>query len=335
MAIGGRRVTTTVEGRERYPVRVRYLRELRNDIESLGKILVKAKDGAHIPLDQLATINYSRGPQVLKSEDTKLIGYVLFDRKPGHAEVGVVEDCEEYLQKKIDSGEFILPPGVSYKFAGNYENQIRSQETLMLVLPMALFIIFLILYFQFRSVITTLIVFNGIAIAWAGGFVMLWLYGQPWFLDFDVFSTSMQELFRIHPVNLSIAVWVGFLALFGIATDDGVVMATYLDKSFYKRNITSARQAREATLAAGLRRVRPCLMTTATTILALIPVLASTGRGSDIMAPMAIPCFGGMAIEILTMLTVPVLYCWVQEWKLKLGVKDERFAAHEATAENP
>ena len=329
VAIGGRPITTTVEGRERFPVRVRYLRELRSDIESLKKILIPAKDGTQIPLEQMAKINYVRGPQVVKSEDTFLTAYVLFDMKPGEAEVNVVEDAQRYLKQKIDSGEFVVPPGVSYSFAGNYENQIRSQKTLMFVLPLALFLIFLILYFQFRSVITTGLVFSGIAIAWAGGFIMLWLYGQPWFLDFSVFGVNMQTLFQIHPINLSVAVWVGFLALFGIATDDGVVVATYLDQSFFKRRVTTYEEARRATLAAGLRRVRPCLMTTATTILALISVLTSTGRGSDIMVPMAIPSFGGMLIEIMTMLVVPVLYCSVQEWKLWLGIEDPRFAQHE------
>jgi len=327
-AIGGRVVTSTVEGRERFPVRVRYLRELRDDIESMKKILVPAKDGSHIPITQVADIKYVRGPQVIKSEDTFLTAYVLFDMKPGNAEVNVVEDCQRYLQEKIDSGEFVIPPGVSYTFAGNYENQVRSQKTLIVVLPLALFIIFMILYLQFRSVVTTGIVFLGVPLAWSGGFIMLWLYAQPWFLNFSVFGTDMQTLFQIHPINLSVAVWVGFLALFGIATDDGVVIATYLDQSFYRRRITTPEEAREATLAAGLRRVRPALMTVATTILALLPVLTSTGRGADIMVPMAIPSFGGMCIVIMTMFTVPVLYCEVQEWKLRLGIKDPRFAEH-------
>ncbi len=332
VAIGGRTITTTVEGRERFPVRVRYLRELRNEIETMKKILVPTMGGAQIPLAQVADIQYVRGPQVVKSEDTFLTAYVLFDMKPGEAEVNVVEDCQRYLEQKIDSGEFVLPPGVSYAFAGNYENQIRSQKTLMVVLPLALFIIFVILYLQFRSVITTSLVFSVIAIAWAGGFIMLWLYAQPWFLDFNVFGTNMQTLFQIHPINLSVAIWVGFLALFGIASDDGVVITTYLDQSFFRRQITTSDEARKATLEAGLRRVRPCLMTTATTILALIPVLTSTGRGSDIMVPMAIPSFGGMMIEIMTMLVVPVLYCSVQEWKLKLGVEDPRFSQHSHAA---
>ena len=326
VAIGGRRITTTVEGRERYPVRVRYARELRDDAESLGRILVPTPTGQQIPLGQLADIRYLRGPQVIKSEDTFLLGYVLFDMNAGGAEVDVVEDAQAFLLAKIDSGELVLPAGVSYSFAGNYENQLRSQKTLMVVLPLALGIIFLILYFQFKSVITTSLVFSGILIAWSGGFIMLWLYGTDWFLDFDVFGTNMRTLFQVHTINLSVAVWVGFLALFGIASDDGVVIASYLDESFRKDRITNAKHAREATVTAGMRRVRPCLMTTATTLLALIPVLTSTGRGSDIMVPMAIPSFGGMTIEIMTMLVVPVLYCWAMEWKLKLGIKDPRFA---------
>jgi Cu(I)/Ag(I) efflux system membrane protein CusA/SilA len=315
VAIGGRRITTTVEGRERFGVRVRYVRELRDQIESLGKILVPASDGAQIPLIQLAEIRYVRGPQAIKSEDTFLIGYVLFDMKPGHAEVDVVEDCQRYLKAKIASGEFVIPEGVSYTFAGSYENQIRAAKTLSVVIPLALFIIFIILYFQFKSTVTSLLVFSGIIVAWAGGFLMIWLYSQEWFLDFGVFGVNMRELFGVHPINLSVAIWVGFLALFGIASDDGVVMCTYLKQSFQNKTPASVDETRQMVIEAGKRRIRPCLMTTATTILALIPVLTSTGRGSDIMVPMAIPSFGGMTIEILTMLVVPVLYSAVKEYK--------------------
>ncbi|MFC1766292.1 efflux RND transporter permease subunit, partial [Planctomycetota bacterium] len=302
VAIGGMRVTTTVEGRQRFPVRIRYQRERRDSIEALDRILVPGAGGVQIPLQQLAEIRYLRGPQVIKSEDTFLLGYVLFDKKPGFAEVDVVEECQAYLQDKIDGGEFVLPAGVSYVFAGSYENQIRSQKTLAVVLPLALFVIFMILYFQFKSVITTSLVFSGIMVAWSGGFLMLWLYSQDWFLDFAVFGVNMRDLFQIHPINLSVAVWVGFLALFGIASDDGVVISTYLDQVFRASKTDTAAEIRRATIEAGQRRVRPCLMTTATTILALIPVLTSTGRGSDVMVPMAIPSFGGMAIEVMTML---------------------------------
>jgi len=316
VAIGGRRITTTVEGRERYPVRIRYLRELRDNIEALGRILVPAPDGTQIPLIQLAEIRYVRGPQVIKSEDTFLVGYVLFDKRPGYAEVEVVEQAQDYLRRKIASGELELPGGVSFSFAGSYENQVRSEKKLRVVLPLALFIIFMILYLQFRSISTTTLVFSGIAVAWAGGFIMLWLYGQEWFLDFNVFGTNLRELFQVHPVNLSVAIWVGFLALFGIASDDGVVMATYLEEVFARRRPATMEEIHQATVEASKRRLRPCLMTTATTILALVPVLTSTGRGADIMVPMAIPSFGGMVIEIITMLVVPVLYCAVQELKV-------------------
>jgi Cu(I)/Ag(I) efflux system membrane protein CusA/SilA len=313
VAIGGRRATTTVEGRERYAVRIRYMRELRDRIETLGRILVRAADGAQIPLIQLADIRYIRGPQAIKSEDTFLVGYVLFDMKAGHAEVDVVEDCQDYLKEKIAAGEFVLPEGVSYVFAGSYENQVRAQKKLMVIVPLALVIIFLILHFQFKSAVTALLVFSGIIVAWSGGFLLIWLYGQGWFLNFGIFGVNLRQMFQVHPINLSVAIWVGFLALFGIASDDGVVMCTYLQQSFRQRTIKSIEEVREAVIEAGMRRIRPCLMTTATTILALIPVLTSTGRGSDIMVPMAIPVFGGMTIEILTMLVVPVLYCWTKE----------------------
>jgi Cu(I)/Ag(I) efflux system membrane protein CusA/SilA len=328
VAIGGRRITTTIQGRERYPVRIRYPRELRDQFETLGRILVPASDGTQIPITQLAEIRYTRGPQVIKSEDSLLVGYVTFDMKPGYAEVDVIEECQQFLQQKLDSGELFLPSGVSYRFAGSYESQIRSQKTLALVLPLALLVIFLILYFQFNSVPTSLLVFSGIIVAWSGGFLMIWLYGQPWFLDFEIFGTNMRMLFQVHPINLSVAIWVGFLALFGIATDDGVVISTYLDQSFAHSKIESVEDARKATVEAGLRRVRPCLMTTATTVLALLPVLTSTGRGSDIMVPMAIPSFGGMLIAILTMFVVPVLYCMLKEFKLKHHIRDELFREH-------
>ena len=187
-SIGGKRVTTTVEGRERYAVRVRYARELRDNLESLGRVLVPSSDGTQIPLMHLAQIIYVQGPQSIKGENTFLVGYILFDKIAGHAEANVVEDARDHLQQKIDSGELILPPGVSYAFTGTYENQSRSARRLAIILPLSLIIIFLILFLQFNRVSTSMMVFVGIAVAWAGGFIMIWLYGQPWFLDFSVFG---------------------------------------------------------------------------------------------------------------------------------------------------
>lgn len=318
VAIGGKTITTTVEGRERYPVRVRYFRELRDNIESLDTIIVPAPNGQQVPLKELAVIRYTRGPQMIKSEDTFLTGYLLFDKQQGFAETDVVENAQRYFNAKIKSNELVLPTGVSYTFAGNYENQLRAQKTLAIVLPLALFIIFLILYFQFKSISTTIMVFSGIAVAWSGGFILLWLYGCDWFLNFSISGIELRELFQIHTINLSVAVWVGFLALFGIATDDGVVIATYLRDIFKDKEMKSVEEIRAAVLKAGKHRIRPCLITTATTLLALLPVLTATGRGADIMIPMAIPSFGGMLIEIMTLLIVPVLYCSFQEWRLKL-----------------
>jgi Cu(I)/Ag(I) efflux system membrane protein CusA/SilA len=167
----------------------------------------------------------------------------------------------------------------------------------------------------------TLIVFSGVFVAWSGGFLMLWLYGQDWFLNFDAFGVNMRDMLHITPLNLSVAVWVGFLALFGIATDDGVVMGTYLGQSFQSTKPTNVEGIRAAVVQAGKRRVGPCLMTTATTILALLPILTSSGRGADVMIPMAIPSFGGMAVALLTMFVVPVLYCAVEERKLRKAPK--------------
>ncbi|TXK73795.1 efflux RND transporter permease subunit [Mesonia sp. HuA40] len=317
VAVGGMVLTQTVEGRERYGVRVRYPRELRANPTDLKQIYVPVEKGSPVPLSELATIRYEQGPQVIKSEDTFLVGYVLFDKMDGFAEVNVVENAQALIQEKINNGELVVPKGINYQFTGTYENQLRAEKTLSVVVPLALAIIFLILYFQFRSVGTSLMVFTGIAVAFAGGFIMIWLYGQGWFLNFNFFGENLRDLFQIHPINLSVAVWVGFIALFGIATDDGVVMATYLTQTFGRNTPDNKKEVRASVVEAGEKRIRPCLMTTATTILALLPVLTSTGRGSDIMIPMAIPSFGGMLIALITLFVVPVLYSWKAEVQLK------------------
>ena len=319
VAIGGKPLTMTVEGRERYPVRVRYQRELRDDLETLGDILVPTPDGMQIPIRELAAINYRRGPQMIKAENTFLVSYVLFDKMPGYAEVEVVKAAQRYIQQQIDDKELIVPDGVSYQFAGSYENQVRAARRMTIVLPLALGIIFLLLYLLFRSTAVALMVFSGVFVAWGGGFMMLWLYGQGWFLDAAPFGIDLRELFQVRPFNLSIAVWVGFLALFGIATDNGVVMATRIKQSFDDRRPDTIEGVRAATIEGAQLRIRAALMTTATTILALLPVLTSTGRGSDIMIPMAIPTFGGMAVALLSLFVVPVLYAWTREWQLRLS----------------
>ena len=321
VAVGGVVLTETIEGRERYGVRVRYPRELRATPSDLENIYIPVSKGNQVPLSELATIRYEKGPQVIKSEDTFLVGHVLFDKLDGFAEVSVIENAQNLIQQKIDSGSLKVPKGINYKFTGTYENQLRAEKTLSFVVPLALAIICLILYFQFRSVATSLMVFSGIAVAFSGGFIMIWLYGQDWFLNFNFLGENMRALFQMHPINLSVAVWVGFIALFGIATDDGVVMATYLTQTFDQNTPENKEEIRAAIVEAGEKRIRPCLMTTATTLLALLPILTSTGRGSDIMIPMAVPSFGGMLIALITLFVVPVLYSWKKEFQLKRASK--------------
>jgi len=316
VALGGQMLTRTVEGRERYPVRARYMREERDSIEALGRVLVSAPAGEQIPLEQLTEIRYVKGPQVIKSEDTFLTSYVLFDKLPALSEVDVVEDARAYLSSKIESGELEVPAGVSYRFAGSYENQVRSEQRLILLIPVALTLVFLLLYLQFRRVVTTLIIYSGVVVCVAGGFILIWLYGRPWFLDFEILGTDMQHLFHVGTINLSVAVWVGVIALLGIATDTGVVMATYLAQRFRAAPAHTVEEVRERAVEAGQRRVRPCLMATATTALALLPVITSQGRGADVMVPMALPSVGGMGAILLTLFVVPVLYAWVEERRL-------------------
>lgn len=312
-AIGGMKITSTVEGRERFPVRVRYPRELRDDPESLSKILIPTPTGTQIPLGQLVEFEYVRGPQMIKSEETFLVGYVLFDKKKEFAEVDVVNAAQAVIEKEIKEGRLKVPAGISYKFSGSYENQVRAIKRLSIVVPISLMLIFLLLYFQFKTVIASSIHFSGVFVAFAGGFIMLWLYGQDWFLNFAVSGTNMRDLFQMHPINMSVAVWVGFIALFGIATDDGVIMGTYIHHVFEERKPDTVPAVRAAVLEAGKKRVRPAMMTAAVAIIALLPVLSSTGKGSDIMVPMAIPTFGGMAIQIMTMFVVPVLQAFWRE----------------------
>jgi len=321
VGVGGKRLTTTVEGRERYPVRVRYARETRDDLERIERILVPTGEGAQIPLSQLAELRIVRGPQAIRSEDTFPVGYVIFDKLPELAESDVVSACREFLQARVASGELSCPPGVSYEFAGSYENELRARRTLRVVVPLSLLLIFCVLFMQFRSARITLIVFSGVAVAWSGGFLLLWLYGREGLGELSLFGHPLGELFGIGPQNLSVSVWVGFLALFGIATDDGVVLATYLQQRFHAARPRTVEEVRRATLEAGQRRIRPCLMTTASTLLALLPVLSIDQRGSELLVPMALPSFGGMLVALATLLVVPVLFCWSEELRLSMRTR--------------
>lgn len=323
-AVGGMALTRTVEGRERFSIRLRYARELRDQPEELKQLLVPISNGTQVPLSELVDIGYSKGAQMIQSENTFLLGYVIFDKLADKAEVDVVKEADKIIKDQLRSGQLTLPKGVSYQFAGNYEQQQRATNRLLIVIPITLLIVLLLLYFQFKTITASLIHFSGVFVAFAGGFILLWLYGQPWFMNFSIAGENIRDLFQMHPINLSVAVWVGFIALFGIATDDGVLMGTYIHDVFVKQQPKTKHAIREAVVEAGLKRVRPAAMTTATTLIALLPVLSSTGKGADIMVPMAIPTFGGMLIQSMTMFVVPVLQCWWREQAEKKNKKESQ-----------
>ncbi|MGB1219505.1 MAG: efflux RND transporter permease subunit [Flavobacteriales bacterium] len=322
IAIGGQILTQSIDGRSRYNIRLRYPRELRSEPEALKQIYIPIEGNKTLPLSELADIVFQKGPQSIKSENGFLTTYVLFDKLDDYEELKLVSDLKNKINLAIENGEIILPNGVQFDFIGSYQNQLHAEKTLAFVIPIALLLIFLILYVQFRSLAISLMIFSGVAVAFSGGFLMLWLYGQDWFLNITLFGENLRELFHIQDIKLSIAVWVGFIALFGIATDDGVVMASYLKQHFDGKTLKTKAEIREKVIQAGLKRIRPCLMTSATTLLALLPVLTSSGKGSSIMIPMAIPSFGGMMLALISLFVVPILYSWKAELNLKKHEKN-------------
>ncbi|MBI4868537.1 MAG: efflux RND transporter permease subunit [Candidatus Wallbacteria bacterium] len=294
IAVGGLNLTESVEGRERYPIRVRYLRDFREDVAELEKILVPTSSGAHIPLAQLVTIRTVTGPQEIKGERGLLVGYVTMNTRDLD-EVTVVESAQAALQAAVAAGKLQVPSGYYWEWGGQFENQQRAMARMRILVPTCLVIMFTMLWTGFRRWWIAPIIYFGVLVSASGGFVMLALWGA----------------------NLSVAVWVGFLVLFGVVDDDGVVIATYLEDVFDGREFDSVADIREAVLEAGLKRIRPCLMTTATTIFGLLPVFWTSGRGSDVMQPMAIPSVGGMTIQLMTLFIVPCLFCAVEEWRWK------------------
>jgi Cu(I)/Ag(I) efflux system membrane protein CusA/SilA len=317
VALGGRTLTRTVQGRERYPVRVRVAREDRDTVEAIDRLAIPTPDGRSVPLGQLATLQYARGPQMIRAEDSFSTTYVLFDAAQGFASGTVVPAAERAIKDAIAAGTLNVPDGVTWRFAGTFENQVKTEERLKLLVPLALGLVIILLHLQFRDLLTTAAIGAGLVVAASGGMIALWLYGQPWFLDLPLVGTDLRETFRVGPVNLSLAVWVGFIALLGLATDDGVVISTYLRDRLRADPPKTVDDVRSRVMEAGQRRIRACLMTTATTLLALLPVLSSSGRGGDWMMPMALPAVGGMTLAILTLFVVPVTSCAIEERRLR------------------
>ena len=304
-ALGGKIATTTVEGRERYGIQVRYQRDYRDDITELAKIPIVTNTGEVVPLGRLASVTTTWGPAMVNSEDARLVAHVAFAPKANLGPLETVERVMESLTNARQMGDLELPAGdFELEPVGSFENQIEANRRLMVIIPIVLLLNIFIIYMQFRRLPLTLIVFAGIPVAFGGGMIACGIAG----------------------IQLNTAVWVGFIALFGIAIDDGVVIATYLDQTLRNRLLRNPSDIRDAVVEAGLKRIRPCLMTTFTTVIALLPVLMATGRGADVARAMAIPVFGGMVVELITLFVVPVVYCGFLEMKMKGGIGDGRFS---------
>ncbi|MEK6246673.1 MAG: efflux RND transporter permease subunit, partial [Planctomycetales bacterium] len=332
-ALGGMNLTKTVEGRERYPIRVRYQRNLRERIDELGQLPVVTHSGEVVPLQLLAKMTTTWGPGAINSEDARLVAYVSFSPIEAADDMQTAQIVERTLHDAQTSDELQLPPNSALKVVGSFEQQLITNgrmwwlgplleipspdpddeesywyRNLLWNTPVGLIVLvaainLFIIYLQFRHLPITLCVFSGIPVAFAGGAIFLAIVG----------------------VEINTSVLVGFIALFGIAVDDGVVMATYLDQVFTRRRLSSIEDIRNATVEAGLRRIRPCLMTTFTTLIALVPVLISTGRGADVAKAMAWPVFGGMVFAMLTLFMVPVVFSAFKEVKMNLGLHDRHW----------
>ncbi|MFC1482671.1 efflux RND transporter permease subunit [Candidatus Margulisiibacteriota bacterium] len=296
-AIGGMNITTTVEGRERYPVRVRYLRELRDSPESIKRIFVPTHTGAHIPLAQIATLKKTKGPAMIQAENTLPYARVFINVNQDESGlIDFVKNAQKKVEEKIESGELKLPKGYYLSWSGQFEEEMKSRRRLLPSLGIALCIIIILLYIAFKSFDSLLILATGLPISLIGGILLLFI------LRF----------------NFSTAVWVGFIALFGIATDNAVVLISTLENIFKKYVPQSVNEIRERVIEGCMLRIRPAIMTTMTTICALIPVMLSSGTGSEILKPMASPTVGGLITATLSnALLVPVIYAWFKERQFK------------------
>ncbi|REJ65714.1 MAG: AcrB/AcrD/AcrF family protein [Planctomycetota bacterium] len=304
--LGGVDVTTTVEGRERYPIQIRYERSVRERLDDLRKVSVVTHTGEVVPLERLAQVSTTWGPGAINSEDARLVAHVSFSPSGGSGDIETVQAVMESLRSARESGELEFPAGnFELQPVGSFQNQIEANQRLMWIVPTVILINLLLHYLHFRNLPISLVVFSGIPVAAAGGMIAVAVMG----------------------VDMNTAMWVGFIALFGLAADDGIVMATYIKERLERRVINNVDDLRHEIYEAGLKRIRPCVMTTVTTIAALLPVLLSTGRGADVARAMALPVFGGMLIEPFTTFIVPTVYCAYMEFKIRAGLRDELLEA--------
>jgi Cu(I)/Ag(I) efflux system membrane protein CusA/SilA len=299
--IGGEMVAENVEGRERYPVNVRYSRDFRDNVEELRRVLIGTPSGAQIPVSDVAKISFSRGPSMIRDEDGALTGYVYIDLNTKDYG-GFVTHGTNLLKQKLN-----LPPGFTYKWSGEYEFELRAKERLQLILPIVFFVIFMLLYVVFHSVTEAAVLIFPTIYALTGGLILQKLLGY----------------------NFSVAVWVGYIALFGIAVETGVVMVVYLHEALdhrLKSGVPVRHEDIEAAVIEGaVHRLRPKLMTVCVVLASLIPILWETGVGADVMKPIAAPLVGGMITSTIhVLILVPVFFAFMKERALRRGTLQPR-----------
>ena len=294
--IGGMNVAENIEGRSRYPINVRYQRDFRDDIGELSRVLIATPSGAQIPISEVAKISFSRGPAMIRDEDGQLTGYVYIDLNTTDYG-GFVDQASNLLRQKLQ-----LPAGYTYQWSGEYEFQLRAKERMKIILPVVFFVIFLLLYMVFHSLTEAMVLILPTFYAMTGGLILQWLLGY----------------------NFSVAVWVGYIALFGIAVETGVVMVVYLHESLDKR-IASGRpltdaDIEETAIEGAVQRLRPKLMTVCAVLASLVPILWASGIGSDVMKPIAAPMVGGMITSTIhVLILVPVFFVLMKERALRRG----------------
>jgi Cu(I)/Ag(I) efflux system membrane protein CusA/SilA len=294
--IGGENIAENVEGRERYTINVRYAPDFRDDLDKLKRVVIATPSNAQVPLGELAKISFSKGPTMIRDEDAALTGYVYLDlntRDYG----GFVDKASKLLREKL-----ALPAGYSFKWSGEYEFELRAKERLKLILPVVFFVIFLLLYMVFHSVMEALVLIFPTIYAMTGGLLLQWLLGY----------------------NFSVAVWVGYIALFGIAVETGVVMVVYLhdalDRKLAAGHVLEPDDIRDAAIEGAVHRLRPKLMTVAAVLASLIPILWESGVGSDVMKPIAAPIVGGMITSTIhVLILVPVFFVMLKTRALRRG----------------
>ena len=295
--IGGQNIAENVEGRERYPISVRYERDFRDNVDELRRVLIATPSGAQIPIQQVATVSFSRGPAMIRDEDGALTGYVYIDLTTSDYG-GFVEEASAVLRDNLK-----LPPGYTFHWSGEYQFLLRAKQRLKLILPVVFFVIFVLLYMIFHSVAESVVLILPTLYAMTGGLILQWLLGY----------------------NFSVAVWVGYIALFGIAIETGVVMILYLHESLDRRlsaggSLTNA-DIEQAAIEGAVHRLRPKLMTVTAVLASLIPILWESGIGSDVMKPIAAPIVGGMITSTIhVLILVPVFFVMMKERALRRGV---------------